>query len=153
MTLILSVAPGSCPILFGDLLISGNENTEKVVSIPGVGKATNVFPEGSGFTIANLTQKVNIINDRFAIAWAGSHIAARAVIKDLEELSKSPNFSSETISRYFENIDEEIEKHGVSFIALFIGKIEANSVQATTVTHNINYYPSTPFGPRVTHEK
>jgi len=133
-------------VLFGDLLISGMENSEKIVNVPGVGQATNVFPKNSGYTITKLTQKICVINERFAVSWAGSHIAARTVIGELEYLSKMPNFSSNTISTYFKNIDESIEKLGVSFIALYIEDSEESRVKAKILSHNVRHYPSTPLG-------
>lgn len=146
MTIILSAMPDNCPVLFGDLLISGNEDPEIIISIPAVGKTTNVFPEGSKYTITNLKQKVTIINSHFAIAWAGSPMASCVVINELKELCNLPDFSAESISNYFKNIGEDIEKHGVSFIALFIDKIDESSIQANIISHNTKSYPNSPFG-------
>lgn len=146
MTLILCAIPENCPVLFGDLLISGNEREGCIPSIPGVGKASDIFPEGSGYTITGLRQKVCLINDSFAIAWAGSLIAARVVISELSELSGKKEFSPDKIREYFDGLGDDIKELGVSFIALFVDSVVGDQVRCCIITHNANSYGYTPFG-------
>jgi len=77
MTMTAAFCVESYPVLVGDILLSGLEVLGKEVHIPTIGNIDSVFPEGSGFSIVGLCQKLCIVNDRIAIGWAGKRFSAR----------------------------------------------------------------------------
>jgi hypothetical protein len=108
MTVISSFSINNCPILLGDLLVSGDENLQLSLSIPTIGEITKVFPKGSGFVPTGLTQKIAIMNDNLALAWAGSRISAKIIIGNLlKEAQKKSNWNFDDLSYFFADYDKE----------------------------------------------
>ena len=63
--------------------------------IPTIPDVNARIPSDWGSLIVGLRQKIVVLDDTFAIAWAGSLIAARCVVREFEELiSKGPLSSS-----------------------------------------------------------
>ncbi len=124
MTVILGFKIGTLPILIGDIVISGLETPETVAVIPTVVNSQVIFPEGSGWTITNLKQKVNIISNNLMIAWAGDYVAAKYVISELKRLSESQQLTKESIHIFF--TEEVIQHIGRQQNVVFIGCV-ANS--------------------------
>ncbi|WP_157572494.1 hypothetical protein [Nevskia soli] len=122
MTIIAAYTVEGCPILIGDLLISGIERIDRKHSVPMIGGVENIFPAGSGWSIIGLRQKIEILNATTAIAWAGSYIAARIVIKELKLLASENKLSFSKIKDYFSSLDPDIVKQGVSFIGWTLEK-------------------------------
>jgi len=86
MTLILSFIVGDQAFLFGDLLISTPDGAP--VDLPTVGALNpERVPGPVQWYPATTCQKVAIINDRCAIAWAGSKLLARHLVGSLRELA------------------------------------------------------------------
>jgi hypothetical protein len=82
MTAVAGLEINNYPLLVGDLLLSGpNESTG--FSVPTVDDLSTVFPAGSGFTPSGLSQKITLISEDVMIAWAGNKLAASYVIKEL----------------------------------------------------------------------
>jgi hypothetical protein len=110
-------------VVVGDLLLSGNERTGIVPTIPMLGDVTEVFPIGSGYSIVGLRQKVNVIAENCAIAWAGSQLGARIVIKELRALSLEKPLTYVTIKNYFDNLSADVLNLGISFVGwIYDGK-------------------------------
>jgi hypothetical protein len=101
MTVILGFKINDLPVLVGDIVISGPEELEEVTVIPTVGNSHAVFPEGSGWTITNLKQKVNIVSSNLMIAWAGDYSIAKYVISELKRRSESQQLTEELIHSFF----------------------------------------------------
>ncbi len=106
MTLIATMKAGPSQILLGDLLISGEERLESPLNLPGLGSVHQVYPEGSGYVPIALRQKVCLLNDYLAVAWAGPRYNAQAVIRELSQLPRPITiggirdyFSKQNISR------------------------------------------------------
>lgn len=117
MTVILGFKVDALPVLVGDIVISGWEQPGIATIIPTVGISHAVFPEGSGYTITNLKQKVNIISDNLMIAWAGSYAAAKYVISELKRLSEHQEISQDLIHHFFtEEVSQNIGQQEVAFI-------------------------------------
>ncbi len=118
MTMTIAFFPESYPILIGDVLLSGMETPGKQIHIPTIGDINEVFPEGSGFTIVGLCQKLCILNDRLAVAWSGARYAAQIVIKKLVKASTGRDFTLDDVMRFWENeVDQEYKKE-ISLIGL-----------------------------------
>jgi len=115
MTLIATLRPSSIPVLFGDLLISADERIGPPLQIPGVGSAHQIFPEGSGYTPVGFNQKISLINEHLAVAWAGTKYKARGVIKDLSALQEP--IAIDRIMKYFSKIPLE---NDVCFMGILV---------------------------------
>jgi hypothetical protein len=117
MTVILGFKVNTLPVLIGDVVISGDEQPDVETVIPTVGTSRAIFPEGSGYTITDLKQKVNIISENLMIAWAGSYSAAKYVISELKRLNEHQEFSQDFIHTFFsEEVSQNIGQQEVAFI-------------------------------------
>ncbi len=91
MTVIATFSINACPILMGDLLISGDESPQSSLNVPTIGDIDQIFPQGSGYLPTSLNQKLSIMNDNLAIAWAGTKISANVIFRQLlKECKKNP---------------------------------------------------------------
>jgi hypothetical protein len=118
MTLGISYALNRRLVVMGDLLLSGDE-TEHDVSIPSVGKVTEVFPKGSGYSIVGLTQKVIVICDDMAIAWAGHEVAARLVIQELRAMASS-GLTPATLRAYLKQLPDDLNGLDLQLTGYFV---------------------------------
>jgi hypothetical protein len=118
MTMTAAFFPESYPILMGDVLLSGPEVLDKQVHIPTIGNVDSVFPKGSGFTIVGLCQKLCILNDKLAVGWSGTRIAAWSVIKKLMEASSLHDFALDDVIYFWEHEVDKWYKENVSIIGL-----------------------------------
>lgn len=101
---------------FGDLLITGPTPSDTpVVTVPAQGEVQNFFGD-SGWGIRGLKQKVNIVSDNCAIAWAGSWLNARLVISSLRRLSESRELTSADIIDAIDDLGADEES--VQFVGL-----------------------------------
>lgn len=116
MTLAVRLSVNKYPLLVADLLLS-SEETEKasIIHVPTVGNHTQIFPQGCGYTITGLRQKIALIGDNLAIAWAGNRIFAKTIIKEMIVINTDNPFTIDTLSTYFSNLPS-IETNGVHFI-------------------------------------
>ena|SRR5688572_15749080 len=71
MTLIVRYTIENHPFLIGDVLLSGKEEVGRYLNLPTVGDTRSVYPEGSGFVIAGLRQKVSVLAENLVVGWAG----------------------------------------------------------------------------------
>src|ERR1051326_903280 len=127
MTLIAGFSINKQPFLIGDLLISGPEQPGLRPSLPTVGDSQMVFPEGAGFTITGLSQKVNVLNDHLMIAWAGRSYIAKSILRDLKTRIAAEPFTIETIKDYFESFRTSENKNEVQFAGTFMENTKAFS--------------------------
>ena len=115
MTLIAAFTIGNTPVLIGDIAISAPE-TDQYIHIPTVGMSTEVFPEGSGWTITDIRQKIAIIGSNIMIAMAGSYVAGRTVIKELIKRSEQTTFTEAHLLDFFVEAKEWVAKQEVYFL-------------------------------------
>ncbi|MEP0798510.1 hypothetical protein, partial [Funiculus sociatus] len=119
MTLVVALMINNLPVILGDVLLSGHE-LDRSISIPTIDDIYEIFPEGSGWSITNLKQKVNIINDNLIIGWAGSYVAARVIISELKTRSTTQSFTKNSLEDFFMEVNGDINtwiaKEEVSFI-------------------------------------
>ena len=92
------------PVLIGDILISSGSPLNKIDKTP----TGYWLKDLKGITVVEVAQKVTVIGETCAIAWAGSYIEASAVIRELNELNEQTPLNFDILSSYFEN-----EYHGV----------------------------------------
>ncbi|HEY9298740.1 MAG TPA: hypothetical protein VIQ31_20755, partial [Phormidium sp.] len=122
MTLIATLTISNLPVLIGDALLSG-EGSGQNLAIPTIGNVSEIFPEGSDYTITGLRQKINIIDDNLAIGWAGSYIAAKTIISKLKRQSNSQKFTRESIHQFFREIYRSPSEWGANQGVAFLGYI------------------------------
>ena len=103
-------------MIFSDMLLSGEEVHGKKISLPTIGEVHNFFPEGSGWTITGLSQKIAIVSDECVVAWAGSWLAARTVISELKAIADKQLLTCDLISHFFESLDAEIKNLSLSIV-------------------------------------
>jgi hypothetical protein len=108
MTVIASFSIQGFPVLVGDLLLSGDEDLNKTIQIPTLGEITKVFPKGSGYVPCGLKQKIAIVNDNIALAWAGTRLSAQIIISDLiKKARKKKYWTLDDLSYFFSNYNKE----------------------------------------------
>lgn len=116
MTVIASFNVNQCPVIFGDLLISGDEDLHNPLNVPTIGETTKIFGKGSGFVPTDLRQKTAIVNDNLALAWAGAKIPAQMILKELVQRAKEKAlWSFDDLSRFFSDFDNECA-HNVGIV-------------------------------------
>ena len=91
------------PVLIGDILISSLES-DPPISVPSIGSIEQIFPKGSGFVPTGFLQKV-IAWPNLALTWAGSVLAARAILRELWEQNSRTPFDLNTLSEFFHGVD------------------------------------------------
>jgi len=116
VTLIASYALDNFPLVFGDLLITGDMLKDRIVSVPTQGEVQDFFGD-SGWGISGLKQKVNIISDTCVIAWAGNWLGARVAISGLRELAKKKELIAEEILSFL-STDPDLAKFPADFVGL-----------------------------------
>jgi len=63
------------PVLVGDIALAGIDE-ESAAVLPTVKSVESVFPKGSGYVVSSTIQKLVVLSDDLAIAWAGPRVAA-----------------------------------------------------------------------------
>ncbi len=132
MTVIASLNINSVPVLIGDILISNEITGNNPLTIPTIGSVSKCSLSGSGFEPVNLRQKISILGDNIAIAWAGSMVHAATVIAELNNLNKAKQFNEFTFGTHLAKMKGEGELKKISLIAYI-----ARDGHAKFVPHNV----------------
>src|SRR5262245_19319413 len=106
MTAVARFVHGGCPILVGDLLLSGEELPGRTPTGPTIEAITDIFPVGSGWVPVALAQKIALITDKLVIGWSGTESVARGVFSELIRMSSSKPFTSAWLDEYFDSLGE-----------------------------------------------
>jgi hypothetical protein len=139
VTVIAAFTAQGCPVLFGDLLISGPGETARRVTVPTVGDVQNIH-DGWGWSVRALEQKVVLISDRCVLAWAGSEIRAREAVADLRSMASTTLLTTQTVDAFLEG-HPAVRKYGTSFI----GWIKEEE-RFGRFWHNAELFDSASFG-------
>jgi hypothetical protein len=108
MTLIAQLPINGAPLLIGDVLLSSQKRTGLKATLPLVGNINDVLAiHGQPFEVA-FCQKVNILSDRLAVAWAGPMIESERALRALSLLSTRPNLILDDIGCELTVIRERI---------------------------------------------
>lgn len=116
MTLISAFSIDSCPIVFGDLLVTGPTSGSKSVAVPALGEVQDYFGE-SGWAVKGLYQKLSVISHNCVIAWAGSFVGAKNAISELKAIADKTELNLEIIFQYLRN-DSDLRNHPASFVGI-----------------------------------
>lgn len=124
MTVIAAFEVQDSPLLFGDLLITGPTTGRNKAAVPAQGEVQDFFGE-SGWSISGLGQKVCLLSDSFAIAWAGSWLGARVAIAELRRRAESGPVSANDAREYLAS-EPDLKRHPAAFIGLthFDGRVQ-----------------------------
>lgn len=114
MTVIAAFSVDRCPVVFGDLLVSGPASSTKTIAVPAVGEVHDFF-EGSGWSILGLQQKVTLINDRCMLAWSGGWLGAKVAIAELREIAEKTQLTTDGV-RAFLSANSDVSRHNTSFV-------------------------------------
>lgn len=87
------------PVLVGDVALSGLETGPPAV-VPTIKSVESRFPKGSGYVVSGVVQKVVLLSDSLAVAWAGSFVAA------IEALGVLRSVGSPSIDRLKQSLEE-----------------------------------------------
>jgi hypothetical protein len=99
MTAIAGYIRSGVPVLIGDLLLTSPIAPEAGVSIPTLGNVDDFF--GGHYSITGLWQKVAVVNDQCAVAWAGSWVNARSVLSDFKEALTRGELTTDEVPLFF----------------------------------------------------
>jgi hypothetical protein len=116
MTLAAALTVNSYPVLIGDLLLSGPELSDGTIHIPTIGNINAVFPEGSGYSITGLSQKVCVVNDNLVVGWSGALVAAKLVIAQLIKEGAKRIFAFNDLKSFFERDLDPWCKNNLSMV-------------------------------------
>lgn len=83
MTVIAGLLLNNVPALLGDVLVTAPGPSDKELSTPTAGNV-NTFFELQYAHVPALRQKVNILSDKVMVAWAGSYLHARALVREMK---------------------------------------------------------------------
>ncbi len=125
MTLIMSYQKQSNLVMLGDLLVSNTDYPQKTpLSVPA--RFDDRFPV-SNLDLSRLEQKIVILNDHLAAAWAGKFIIARSILNELQNKLIEPYSGEKILSIIDEMGLLDDEKKSVSFI-FYAMKINENGL-------------------------
>ena len=84
MTLVATVSPFGCPLMLGDILITGAPNAQNMAKLPTIGSLHLVDDSVVDLSrVAWLAQKICTINDNLAVGWSGSYEFAKRIISSM----------------------------------------------------------------------
>lgn len=119
MTLIATFRLSDCPVLFGDLLVTGPQSQPNPCThLPAIGDVSDFFGE-SGWGVAGLHQKVVLISDDCAIAWAGSWLGARIAMAGLRSLAKNGPLSVNAVLQYLAS-ESDLKRHPIALVGFVV---------------------------------
>lgn len=117
MTLIATFRESRIPILIGDVLLSRTGVEQEHINIPTRDDVAAVLPPEWQRNVCSLHPKLTMINPHLALAWTGSHIAAKSLI---EQVRANFGKSTEGLQNFFEYLNNYRET-GIGQDLLIIG--------------------------------
>lgn len=121
MTLIAGIHVGKNPILLGDLLISSKIAPKEIITLPTIGELNINQPGENSACISGVSQKICILNDRISVAWSGSRIIAKHIIKEMKDHFSCKQITREKIEEFISSQNKR-EVDQLSLIILYVNK-------------------------------
>lgn len=115
MTIIASYQRKNDVLLLGDLILSGSQEVTNAIDIPTRFNSTQ--PEVNKY-FSGLSQKVLVVNANLAVAWAGSKIVAKHLIKRISSEIPEPYTPEKILDLIYRSGLNRTELEAVSFIFL-----------------------------------
>lgn len=113
MTIIASYQKNNVILMIGDLLVSGKNEQDSPLDIPT--RFSELQPS-TNLLFTQLSQKVVIINDHLAVAWAGSMVVAKYLIQRIATELPKPYSGNHILDLIYSSELLEEELKSVSFI-------------------------------------
>jgi len=132
VTVIATFGIDNLPVLIGDLLISRETGSATSVGLPTIGHYNSGETANNDGKPVGLSQKVNIINDKLAIAWAGSQIHAKYVLKEIKRIVGTTSVDYDRIKRILESLPREVFKD-LSICGIFANNGECGAFHFNAV--------------------
>lgn len=106
MTLVASFSVEKCPVLLGDILVTGADIPGRSAVLPTVGEvSTKDLKESESSTVpAGTRQKLAILGDNLALGWSGKVSTAEDVFARLKEMSEDRPWCRESLGDHFRNL-------------------------------------------------
>ena len=108
MTVIASYDIYGCKVLLADTLITSQQENESTLVLPTLGERSSTIADSNAYIAGNL-QKIQILSDYCAIAYAGKVSLAHQFITALSEILKERTLSISDIENTYTNIDKNNE--------------------------------------------
>jgi hypothetical protein len=102
MTLIVGYKINSCPVLFGDVLLSNPKGSGNSISTP----AWHTTDEPPTLQIVNMVQKVNLVHEHACFAWAGSYLQARVFATALQAHLEANDLDDKKMLAFLHSFDK-----------------------------------------------
>lgn len=108
MTVIASYDIYGCKVLLADTLITSEQRNEYELVLPTLGERSSIIADGHAYIAGNL-QKIQILSDYCAVAYAGNVSLAHQFITALSEILKIRPLLISDIENTYEDIDGDNE--------------------------------------------
>jgi hypothetical protein len=144
MTLIARSEINGIPFYTADTLLSSAVEPDsmglvrgkhKTIAIPAATDINAFLTSDSKRTITGMVQKLNILSDRLIVAWAGSLVQARAMLRDLAALDKSSDVLTDELVR---EVIEGVPEHERNDLVL-IGSISRKDPHGRILVSHFHY--------------
>lgn len=132
MTLIASINPNGSPMLIGDLLVSKDKFEIPNIDLPSLGELNNsehliLSNSTKNITPVQTVQKVNILSQNLIVAWAGSYLRAKLILKALRDETANRELSYDLVKNILSD-NEDLIGNEVAIIGLLM--MPCGTVQA-----------------------
>ncbi|PRD13963.1 hypothetical protein [Pantoea coffeiphila] len=104
MTIIASYDICGCKVLLADTLITSQQKNEEKTTLPTLGKIDSTRVDGDVYIVGNL-QKIQILSDYCAVAYAGKVSLAHRFITALSDILKERTLLIKDIEDTYKDID------------------------------------------------
>jgi hypothetical protein len=105
MTLIARLLKDKVPVYVGDLLLTQDSNARQTISIPAIPDINSKLPSGADWSVSVTRQKLNILGDRLAIAWACDYLQAYSLARKIRDAVAGGAIYHKEIFRVIEGVD------------------------------------------------
>jgi hypothetical protein len=116
MTLIAGFFKNGVPIIMGDLLVSDNDQSEKILTLPSVGEISKQNFSDGQYSPSHLCQKALLLSSKLSICWAGNKRYASCFVKEIIKNNLHKNPSYDALQTLYNEI---VETDNFSIIGLY----------------------------------
>jgi len=131
--------------MLGDLLLSSDEKPTKEITIPVSRDINSKIVHLNDRATVGLTQKVNLVGERMAVAWSGDFDTAKSFIGMLAPFAVLPVIDPEIIRNVIRSLDEQTKK-ALHLIILIVKEDDGSgSPNYEVISHRANGKNCGPF--------
>ena len=120
MTLVATVSPFGCPLMLGDILITGPPDPRVTAMLPTIGNCHLVDDSAVDLSrVAWLASKVCLISDSLAVGWAGSYEPAKRIISAMRAFPWNSEVTLQDVQKCLATTEYD-DQAAVSLVGLFL---------------------------------